>query len=91
MEKPQYQYVLLVDELAALLRTTPACIRQQVWLKRFRHLAGLPDPIQRRPLAWLKSDIERWLESRATFAQQPSQGAHPQPRRRPGRRRKEAA
>lgn len=80
------QYILLIDELASLLRTTPACIRHQIWLKRFKHLAGLPEPIQRRPLAWLKSDIERWLESRSTFAQQ----AHTQPRR-PGRRRKEVA
>jgi len=86
------QYILLIEELAALLRTTPACIRQQIWLKRFKHLAGLPDPIQRRPLAWLKSDIERWLESRSTVAQQSqnTQSANtPRPRR--GRRRKEVA
>ncbi len=79
--------LLLVDEVAAMLRTTPNCIKQQVWLQRFRHLAGLPDPVQRRPMAWLKSDLERWLATRSTFS---AGEAEPKPEaRRAGRKRKE--
>lgn len=81
-------YIISADELAQELHISRRTIVNfRAGQSNAEILRGLPEPIHRKPLRWLRSDIERWLESRSTF--RPTETAPPPlPRRGPGRPRK---
>jgi predicted DNA-binding transcriptional regulator AlpA len=56
--------ILTADEVCALLRLSKRTLeRRHEWQPRF------PAPLTRRPLTWLRSEVEAWVERRNTQAQ----------------------
>lgn len=57
LDRSTWQDVLLVDEVAAILRMGRPGLERQCWHRTF-----VPAPYLRRPLRWRKADVIRFID-----------------------------